>query len=173
MLAKKYDPHRSKASPIIMKPSNSDQSAIDAAGITSQIVQVAVPLPVRSKGPLCYDYLVPDDLAPANGVPIGQIVEVPLGKRAVWGIVISDEPSGDVLPDRLKEMISIASLRPLDELHMRFLSLVSDWTMAPFGGDAMMLSTPKACLPPPTKSHIRAIKASAPNVNMQAASPKT
>ena len=167
MLAKKYVPHRSKASPIIMKLSKSDQSAIDAAGITSQIVQVAVPLPVRAKGPLCYDYLVPDDLAPASGVPIGQIVEVPLGKRAVWGIVISDEPSGDVVPDRLKEMISIASLRPLDELHMRFLSLVSDWTMAPFGMVMrMMLSTPKACLPPPTKSvYTTAKEASAPNIS--------
>ena len=152
MLAKKYVSHRSKASPIIMQSFKSDQSADEGAIITSQIVQVAVPLPVRKSEPLCYDYLVPEDLTPSGGLPVGQIVEVPLGKRAVWGIVLSDTPSGDVKADRLKQVISIASLRPLDERHLRFLTHLSDWTMAPFGMVMrMMLSTPKAHLPPPSK----------------------
>ena len=123
------------------RPQGSDDSRV--------IVQVAVPLPVRVHGPLCYDYLVPEGMA----IKVGMIVQVPLGKRAVWGIIMSDAPSGDAVSARLKEIISLASLPPLSAHHLQFLSLVSDWTMAPFGMVMrMMLSTPKAHLPPPLKT---------------------
>ena len=112
------------------------------------IVQVAVPLPIRRKGPLCYDYRSPKGLR----LSIGQIVEVPLGKRSVWGVVMTDSPSGDVKPDRLKQITAIADLPALPPKHLAFLALVSDWTMAPFGMVMrMMLSTPKAFVPPPRK----------------------
>lgn len=124
-------------------PHPKEQHALPAG----QIVQVAVPLPIRQKGPFAYDYAVPKGVR----VTVGMIVEIPLGKRQVWGIVIADTPSGDVAADKLKEIISLADLPALSRAHLSFLSQVSDWTMAPFGMVMrMMLSTPKAHLPPPT-----------------------
>lgn len=158
MLAQKYVSLGSKASPIIMqdnksapkseKPATGAQNSQRLGADISEIVQVAVPLPVRQKGALCYDYGVPKGLK----VTVGTIVEVPLGKRHVWGLVLADTPSGEVRLDRLKMIASIVDLPPLSATHLQFLSLVSDWTMAPFGMVMrMMLSTPKAHLPPPTR----------------------
>ena len=136
------------------KPETPKQTAPEpveehVADLISGIVQVAVNVPVRQKGPLCYDYRVPQGLS----VTVGTIVEVPLGKRFVWGIVMTDSASGDVKPARLKAIESVASLPPLCDSHLTFLSMVSDWTMAPFGMVMrMMLSTPKAHLPPPVKT---------------------
>ena len=105
------------------------------------IVQVAVPLPIRRATPLIYDYHLPD----GQMAEIGMIVEVPLGKRFVWGIIMDMTPSGDVVMDKLKPIHSWADLPPLTPSHISFLRHVSDWTMAPFGMVMrMMLSTPKA-----------------------------
>ena len=143
----KYVPELCKASPIIMSASQMPCPAAPDAELFEQIVQVAVPLPIRQKGPFAYDYAVPKGWQ----VQIGMIVEIPLGKRALWGIVISDAPSGTVKKEKLKEILSVADLPPLSKAHLTFLSQVSDWTMAPFGMVMrMMLSTPKAHLPPPS-----------------------
>ena len=105
------------------------------------IIQVAVPLPLRRKEPLTYDYLA----AIADGLPIGTIVKVPLGKREVWGIIMAHGASKEVREDKLKPVSDIADCPPLSASHMRFLKAVSQWSLAPFGMVMkMMLSTPKA-----------------------------
>ena len=114
-----------------------------------QIVQVAVPLPIRQQGPLCYDYGVPNGQTLSRGM----VVEVPLGKRQVWGIVMADHASGEVNLAILKEITSIADLPALLPRHLRFLEQVSEWTLAPFGMVMrMLLSCPKAHLPPPLQT---------------------
>lgn len=123
----------------------SENKSEDRHGKTSQIVQVAVPLPIRSATPLCYDYSLPEGISAKRGT----IVEVPLGKRHVWGVVLSAKASGQISTTKLKQVVSVASLPCLSESHLRFLQQLSDWTMAPFGMVMrMMLSTPKAHLPP-------------------------
>ena len=114
-----------------------------------KIIQVAVPLPVRGEGLLCYDYLA----GPAANSPIGTIVHVPLGSRLVWGLVMGHGSSDDVPSPRLKEVAALADSPPLTEAHLRFLKAVASWTMAPFGMVMrMMLSTPSAFQPPATET---------------------
>ena len=114
-----------------------------------QIVQVAVPLPIRYHGPLCYDYAVPQPVRLAKGM----VVEVPLGKRLVWGIVMADHPSKEVAPDKLKDIASLADLPALLPRHLTFLAQVADWTLAPFGMVMrMLLSCPKAHAPAPLQT---------------------
>jgi len=116
------------------------------------IIQIAVPLPIRRKGALCYDYLA----GPATGLSIGSIVKVPLGKREVWGIIMAHGASKEVREERLKTVTQIADCPPLNNAHLRFLEQVSHWTMAPFGMVMkMMLSTPKAFEPPPMVTHYK------------------
>ena len=123
---------------------NSQTSQIDASP-EIKVVQVAVPLPIRHKSPIIYDYSVPALMK----VTKQMIVQVPLGKRLVWGIVIDDCASGDVNHAKLKPISDIAALPPVTDAHMRFLHIVADWTMAPFGMVMrMMLSCPKAHLLP-------------------------
>ena len=86
-------------------------------------------MPIRQKTPIIYDYLVPAEMT----VTTRMIVQVPLGKRPVWGIVIHDAPSGDVNHAKLKPILQTAALPVLSERASSFLHMVADWTMAPFG----------------------------------------
>lgn len=128
-----------------MSSDNNRQENTHISETDLTIVQVAVPLPIRQKTPIIYDYLVPAEMT----VTTRMIVQVPLGKRPVWGIVIHDAPSGDVNHAKLKPILQTAALPALSEAHLRFLHMVADWTMAPFGMVMrMMLSCPKAHLLP-------------------------
>ena len=128
-----------------MSSDNNRQENTQISETDLTIVQVAVPLPIRQKRPIIYDYLVPAEMR----VTTRMIVQVPLGKRPVWGIVIHDAPSGDVNHAKLKPILQTAALPVLSEAHLRFLHMVADWTMAPFGMVMrMMLSCPKAHLLP-------------------------
>ena len=118
----------------------------------SAIIQIAVPLPLRRKEPLTYDYLA----GIAEGLPIGSIVKVPLGKREVWGIILAHGASKEVRQEKLKTVSEIADCPPLSASHIRFLKAVSQWSLAPFGMVMkMMLSTPKAFDPPSMITHYK------------------
>lgn len=128
-----------------MSSDNNRQENRQISQTDLSIVQVAVPLPIRNKQPIIYDYLVPAEMILTKRM----IVQVPLGKRPVWGIVIDETPSGDVNHAKLKPILQKAALPALSEAHLRFLHMVADWTMAPFGMVMrMMLSCPKAHLLP-------------------------
>ena len=88
-----------------MSSDNNRQENTHISETDLTIVQVAVPLPIRQKTPIIYDYLVPAEMT----VTTRMIVQVPLGKRPVWGIVIHDAPSGDVNHAKLKLILQTAA----------------------------------------------------------------
>ena len=146
----------SSSSPSALRQAQDQQADNDMRYHFDQplIVQVAVPLPLRRKTPLVYDYLfdVLDDDQPISP-QIGMIVQVPLGKRLVWGIILACEASQQEKRPHLKAIEMIADGPVLTAHHVRFLRAVADWTLAPFGMVMrMMLSTPAALLPPPLQS---------------------
>ena len=132
-----------------------------------QTVAVMLPLPVGSQASGCYDYLAPPGLA----LRAGDIVEAPLGKRWVHGVVWGPAQGG-VAPDKLKSLgfdipavlilctLALArryDLPPLPEEERRFIDWVAAYSLAPPGAVLRMaLSVPKALEPPPSRLGYRA-----------------
>lgn len=75
-----------------------------------------------------YTYAVPEGMALAPG----DLVRVPLGPRAMIGVVW-DGPADDVPPARLKGVQERIDARPLSSEMRRFLTWVERWTLAPLG----------------------------------------
>lgn len=118
---------------------------------TALIVKVAVPLPISRGQIISYDYLAVTDLATTNLVR-GQFVQVPMGSRLLWGLVLSIGDRTEIAHTRLKYIAQIADLPPLTEANIQFLEQVTFWTLAPFGSVLrMMQSVPSAFDPPPTQ----------------------
>ena len=114
-----------------------------------QTVAVMLPLPLGG----CYDYLVPPDL---DLVP-GDIVEAPLGKRTVNGVVWG-AAEGGVAPEKLKSLLRRYDLPPLPEEELRFIDWVASYTLsAPGAVLRMALSVPQALEPPRPRSGYRAL----------------
>ena len=121
----------------------------DSKNTASRRCQVAVPVPIRRGHMQLYDYLA----GPAKNCPAGTIVNVPLGGREVWGLLVSHNQTEDISSDRLKPVICLADVPALTDETMRFLSAVSRWTLAPFGPVMrLLLNTPSALLPPPLQT---------------------
>jgi len=96
-----------------------------------------------------YDYIA----GPAENCPAGTIVNVPLGSREVWGLLVSHNQTETISSERLKPVIGLADVPALTDEVMRFLSAVSRWTLAPFGTVMrLMLNTPSALLSPPLQT---------------------
>jgi primosomal protein N' (replication factor Y) (superfamily II helicase) len=64
---------------------------------------------------------------------VGEIVEVPLGKRKILGCVIELESKSDVCESKLKEIGEIRYEFQLDEQYIQFLRWVSDYYHYPLG----------------------------------------
>lgn len=115
-----------------------------------QRVKVLLPLPLA--GPL--DYRIAD----GDDVPMpGSIVEVPLGARAVAGVVW-DGPSAEdtkkVAFKKLKPIAGLINVPPLGADLRRFVDWVSAYTLANQGAVLRMcLSSPAALKPVPTVRH--------------------
>ena len=121
----------------------------DSVKLAFRRCQVAVPVPIRRGHMQLYDYVA----GPAENCPAGTIVNVPLGGRKVWGLLISHNQTEDILSGRLKPVIRIAHVPALTDENMRFLLGVSRWTLAPFGQVMrLLLNTPSALLPPPIQA---------------------
>ena len=121
----------------------------------AHIVKVAVPLPIGRGEVIAYDYLVPDRLLDttkhADIIP-GHFVEVPVGTRLMWGVVMSIETKAEVPTDKLKPVQHISELPALSAKNLQFLEQVARWTLGSFGAVLrMMLSVPSALLPSPTE----------------------
>ena len=80
------------------------------------------------------------------------IVNVPLGGREVWGLLVSHNQTEDISSDRLKPVIGLADVPALTDETMRFLSAVSRWTLAPFGQFCGCFEHSLALLAPPLKT---------------------
>ncbi len=93
-------------------------------------VRISVLLPLRLEQ--AFDYAVPD----ARAVQPGDYVTVPLGGRAVTGVVWdAGGTSGDGRVDaaKLKTLIERVELPPLPEVHRKFIEWVAGYTLAPLG----------------------------------------
>src|SRR5580658_2388153 len=115
-----------------------DRHARCAAAATC--VSVLLPLPLEG----AYDYAVGDcpPLAP------GDFVRVPLGSRALDGVVWSGG-SGDVAPEKLKSVLERRPAPPLKDELRRFIDWVAHYTLAPPGAVLRMAMSVPAALEPP------------------------
>lgn len=112
------------------------------------IIKVAVPLPLGRGEVVSYDYLADPDM----GLSAGHLVEVPVGTRLIWGLVLARTETAEIDESRLKYIQQVADLPALNAANISYLERVARWTLAPFGQVLkMMLSVPAALSPPPTQ----------------------
>mgnify|MGYP001194663361 CR=1 FL=1 len=103
-------------------------------------LSVLVPYPVDK----AYDYAIPKNLE----VHEGDYVCVPLGQREITG-VIWGQAAGDIEPKKLKAIISKYPLKPMPEIHRKFIDWVAHYNLAAKGMVLKMsLSAPAALNPP-------------------------
>ncbi len=109
-------------------------------------MRVLVPYPVDK----AYDYIVP----PNMNVGQGDYVCVPLGNRAVTGVVWG-EASGDTNPKKLKSIISKYDIDAMPRVHRDFIDWVSGYVLAPKGLVLKMSLSAKGGLdkPKPAKGY--------------------
>ena len=106
---------------------------------------------IKYAGMRAKDHMANDDTA-RSAIAVGQLVEVPVGMRLLWGVIISVQERADIEIKKLKPIHQISELPALDQRNLDFLEQVAGWTVAPFGAVLrMMLSVPSACLPAPTE----------------------
>jgi primosomal protein N' (replication factor Y) len=91
-------------------------------------LRVLLPLPLAD----AYDYL------PLAGVKPGTVVEVPLGRRQMTGVVWGPG-SGGVPEGKLKAIIGEASLPPLPDVTRAFVDWVANYTLTPPGAVLKMV----------------------------------
>lgn len=87
-----------------------------------QICAVLVTSPVDKS----YDYLVPEDMV----LERGDYVMVPLGPRAVHGVVWDFPEKPDVKPEKLKSVIQKYDVPPMGDEVRRFVDWVAQYNMA-------------------------------------------
>ncbi len=111
--------------------------------ITQDTKQVLLPYPMDK----AYDYAISVE---ANDIPLGSYVCAPLGSREVPAVVWG-KGLGDVQSNKIKSIVSVYDVRPMPDVHRRFLDWVAMYTMAPKGSVLKLsLSAPKALEPPST-----------------------
>lgn len=112
-------------------------------GAAKPTVRVLLPLPLAD----AYDYSVPDDMPVAPG----HFVVVPLGKRETVGVVWGDG-SGEVAPEKLRDILEVLPALPMAEPLRRFVDWVSAYTLSPPGAVLRMaMSVPSALEAPRTE----------------------
>lgn len=106
-------------------------------------IKVMLPLPLGD----AYDYRVPE------GMPVrpGHFVVVPLGKRETIGVVWG-AGTGDVAPEKLRDVIAVLPALPMADAMRRFVDWVSAYTLMPAGAVLRMaMSVPSALEAPKTE----------------------
>ncbi len=112
-------------------------------------VSVLLPLPLDG----AYDYKAD----PAWGLGRGAVVEVPLGRRRLIGVVLG--PGGDdVAEDKLRWAIRAFDVPRLPGTVLDLVDWVAGWTLAPRGSVLRMaISSPGALEPPPATQVLTAV----------------
>jgi primosomal protein N' (replication factor Y) len=106
-------------------------------------IRVLLPLPLGD----AYDYRVPEGMV----VVPGHFVGVPLGKRETVGVVWG-EGSGEVAPEKLRDVIAVLPALPMADAMRRFVDWVSAYTLMPAGAVLRMaMSVPAALEAPKTE----------------------
>ncbi len=110
-------------------------------------VHVLLPLPLDS----AYDYAVPAELGDEE-IRIGDFVAVPLGRRAVVGVVWGEGPAdpGQAVADsRLRPIAYRLPTPGMAEVTRRFVEWLADYTCASPGAVLRMTMSVQAALEPP------------------------
>jgi primosomal protein N' (replication factor Y) len=114
----------------------------------ARIVRVLLPLPLTD----AYDYRVPDGLEVGHG----QFVVAPLGKRLTVGVVWG-EGTGDIAPERLRDVAEVLPALPMADPLRRFVDWVAAYTLSPPGAVLRMaMSVPSALVAPRIETVYRA-----------------
>ena len=104
------------------------------------ICSVLVTSPVEK----AYDYLIPEGME----LGVGDYVTVPLGPRAVHGVVWALGGEGDVESAKMKAVLQKHDLPPMDDIQMKFVDWVASYNMERRGSVLKMaLSVPQALEP--------------------------
>jgi len=91
-----------------------------------------------------YDYLIPEGME----LGLGDYVTVPLGARAVYGVVWAIGGAGDVPSSKLKSVLEKHDLPAMDDIQRNFIDWVANYNMERRGSVLKMaLSVPKALEP--------------------------
>ena len=123
-----------------MSANPTDTPSSDLFGPPPERVRVLLPLPLAEP----YDYAVP----PETALEPGAIVEVPLGRRRLHGVVLG--PADDSVPsDKLKAVIRRFPVDPLPGSVLELVAWTASWTLSPAGSVARLaMSVPAAFEPP-------------------------
>lgn len=91
-----------------------------------------------------YSYLIPDDMELGKG----DYVTVPLGARAVHGVVWGLSGDENIPASKLKSVLTKHDLPPMDTLHRQFIERVATYNMERLGAVLKMaVSVPQALEP--------------------------
>jgi primosomal protein N' (replication factor Y) len=112
--------------------------------IVSGTARVLLPLPLERT----YDYRVPSGLA----VSAGDFVIVPLGRRQVVGVVWGDG-EGDVEPEKLKDILSVFDIPPIDGALRRLVEWTAAYTLSPPGAVLRMAMSVPSVFEPVREVH--------------------
>lgn len=99
-------------------------------------------------------------LAPEQTATIGQLVEVPFGKRLLMG-VIRGKGTQEIAPSKLKYIEKIHETAPLSAAYLRFLDLLKNYTLSSCGAVGRLF-LPAADLLKPEKIERLYARTSAP-----------
>ena len=100
-------------------------------------VRVVLPLPLSA----AYDYVLPAHLS----APLGSFVEVPLGNRAMLGVVWGGPGDAMIAAQRLKPVRAVLPAPVMSESLRRFIDWVAAYTLSPVGAVLRMaMSAPSA-----------------------------
>ena len=120
-----------------------ENSAAPVTAAARRTVRVLLPLPLAD----AYDYSVPGEIEVAPG----HFVVVPLGKCETVGVVWG-EGSGEVAPEKLRDILEVLPALPMAEPLRRFVDWVSAYTLSPPGAVLRMaMSVPSALEAPRTE----------------------
>jgi len=115
-------------------------AADGAASADRLVVSVLLPLPLAG----AYDYRAPAEMR----LQPGDFVIVPLGRREAVGVVWG-AGTGEVAPEKLKDVIERLDAPPLPETVRRFVDWVSAYSLAPPGAVLRMAMSVSAALEEP------------------------
>ena len=105
-------------------------------------ISVVLPLPLAGS----YDYRLPQHLT----APPGSFVEVPLGRRAMLGVVWDRAGDPGVAESRLKPVTAVLPAPPMAETLRRFVEWVAQYTLSPLGAVLRMAMSSPSALEAPT-----------------------
>ena len=113
--------------------------------LPSLIAKVRVSVPIFTSNVMNvkseFDYFV----ASTMKVERGSVVQISFANRIIWGVVFECNYETTIQRSKLKPILSVSEVPPINNDNLEFLQQVSEWTMAPFGQVLrMMLCVPNA-----------------------------